>query len=323
MEPKLTSSQLVLPFFVSGHRKEDIAIEKFRTGAGVLKQYGYADKYATLLEECRMLVGKGLRNVMLFGVVGEKDSKGTLADDCEQNPVMNAIKAIRRDRSLDKMSVMADVCLCEYTDHGHCGVLEEGSSTHVNNEISVNRLAEIAVSYADVGADVVVPSDMMDGRIGKIRDSLTLSGNGHVAIMSHSSKKASVLYAPFRSAVESTFSSDSNRKHYQHPVGSSSIAMRSVMRDLSEGADIVMVKPSLMYGDLISRFKEASPTTPVAAYVVSGECKMLYDYGESTNSLSEIVRESHLSLVRAGASIIVSYMTPMLLDEIPKWSDLA
>lgn len=321
MEPKISASQLVLPFFVSGHRMEDASIESFRSDIGEIKQYGYANKYATLLDDCRKLSDKGLRNIMLFGVVDEKDATGKLADHSDMNPVMNAIRAIRGDRSLDRMSVMADVCLCEYTDHGHCGVLEDETGLHVSNEKSIKRLSEVAVSYADAGADVVVPSDMMDGRIGKIRDSLNESGNSHVAIMSHSSKKASVLYSPFRSAVESTFSG--NRKQYQHPVGSSAIAMRALERDVSEGADIVMVKPSLMYGDLISKFKEASPTTPVAAYVVSGEYKMLLDYGRSTGCLPEIVRESHLSLVRAGASVIVTYFTPFLLDELHRWSDLA
>jgi porphobilinogen synthase len=215
---------------------------------------------------------------------------------------------------------MADVCLCEYTDHGHCGILE-ADGCFIDNDKTVQRISEIAVSYADSGADVVVPSDMMDGRIGAIRDGLNRTGNSHVAIMSHSSKKASVMYSPFRSAVESTFTG--NRRTYQHPVGSSSIAMRALQRDLAEGSDIVMVKPSLMFGDLISKYRDASPTTPVAAYVVSGEYKMLHDYGTATNSLSEVVRESHLSLVRAGASILVTYFTPLLLDEIPRWADLA
>ena len=320
MEPKLCASQLVLPVFLSGHRKEDRLIGGFQQDNGGLKQYGYEHGYASLLEDCRMMAAKGLRNIMLFGVVEEKDSHGKLADHDADCPVINALRAIRADKSLDQISLMTDVCLCEYTDHGHCGILEAGSEC-IDNAKSVDRLAEIAQSYADAGADVVVPSDMMDGRIGAIRDRLNASGNGHVAIMSHSSKKASVLYSPFRSAVESTFTGD--RKHYQHPVGSSSVAMRALERDVAEGADIVMVKPSLMYGDLISAFKQASPTTPVAAYVVSGEYKMLHDYGSATNSLSEVVREAHLSLIRAGASVLVTYFTPMLLDEIPKWSDRA
>ena len=319
MEPKLHPSQLVMPVFVSGHRKEDFAIGGFQKDDGGLKQFGYGGNFTTLVEECEKLAEKGLRNIMLFGVVDEKDSHGKLADhnDC---PVIKAMQAIRKNKSLNKVSLMADVCLCEYTDHGHCGILEADGCS-VDNEKSVQRLTEIAVSYADAGADVVVPSDMMDGRVGAIRDALSKSGNNHVAIMSHSSKKATVLYSPFRSAVESTFSG--NRKAYQHPVGSSSVAMRALHRDVSEGADIVMVKPSLMYTDLIAQYKEASPSTPVAAYVVSGEYKMLHDYGSSTGTLKEIVRESHLSLVRAGASVIVTYFTPHLLDEISRWSDLS
>jgi porphobilinogen synthase len=319
MEPKLHQSQLVLPVFVSGYRKEDTAITGFQQDDGGLKQFGFESNYASLIEECQKLSEKGLRNIMLFGVVDEKDAHGKLADH-EECPVVKAIRAIRSTRSLDKIGIMADVCLCEYTDHGHCGVLEADGAS-VDNNKSIQRIAEIAVAYADAGADVVVPSDMMDGRIGAIRDNLNRTGNGHVGIMSHSSKKASVLYAPFRSAVESTFTG--NRKTYQQPVGSSHVAMRSLNRDVAEGADIVMVKPSLMYGDLISKYHQASPTTPVAAYVVSGEYKMLHDYGTSTGTLREVVRESHLSLVRAGASVLVTYFTPYLLNEIPKWSDLA
>lgn len=317
LEPKLHQSQLVLPIFVSGHRKEDREIPGFKQD---IKQYGYENNYSTLVNDCKTWFDKGLRHVMLFGVVDEKDSRGCLADHTKHCPVINAIKVLKSDNSLSKMSLMADVCLCEYTDHGHCGILEADRES-VDNAKSVARLTEISQAYADAGADVLVPSDMMDSRIGAIRDRLNATGNGHVAIMSHSSKKASVLYSPFRSAVESTFTG--NRKEYQHPVGSRITAMRALERDVMEGADIVMVKPSLMYTDIISEYKRSSPTTPVAAYVVSGEYKMLYDYGLATNSLTEVLRESHLSLVRAGADVIVSYFTPQLLDEIPKWSDMS
>lgn len=320
MEPKLHASQLVMPVFVSGYRQEDHAIGGFQQDNGGLKQYGYESNYATLIDDCLKLREKGLRNIMLFGVVDEKDSRGKLADHVQDCPVMNAMKALRANRDLDNVSLMADVCLCEYTDHGHCGILDCDGG-RIDNDKSIERLAEVSVAYADAGADVLVPSDMMDGRIRAIKDSLIKSGNGHVAVMSHSSKKASVMYSPFRSAVESTFTG--NRKSYQHPVGSESIAMRALQRDVAEGADIVMVKPSLMYGDLISKFKNNSPSTPVAAYVVSGEYKMLHDYGSATNSLDEVVRESHLSLVRAGASVIVTYFTPYLLDHMQRWSDMA
>ena len=315
MESRLEASQLVFPVFVSGHCKEDNMIEGFKqrlSPIGDLKQYGHANKYATLIEDCLKLSEIGLRNIMLFGVVSEKDATGTHADrDC---PVIDAMRAIRSEKALDGISLMADVCLCEYTDHGHCGVLDSACASSIDNEKSVVRMAEIAHAYAEAGADVIVPSDMMDGRIGAIRDRLNATGNGHVAIMSHSSKKASVLYSPFRAAVESIF--NGNRKEYQHPVGSTTVAMRALARDVAEGSDIVMVKPSLMYGDLISKFVAASPTTPVAAYVVSGEYKMLSDYGEATNTLPEIVHEAHVSLVRAGATVIVTYFTPMLLASL-------
>jgi porphobilinogen synthase len=323
-EEKLHPSQLVFPVFVSGYRKEDRYIPGFEqkgSPVGNLRQYGYGNDYSTLISDCLRLQDMGLRHIMLFGVVDEKDHLGKLADHMHDCPVIGALRAIRSERALANVSLMTDVCLCEYTDHGHCGILKPGTADVIDNDLSIHRLAKVARSYAEAGADVVVPSDMMDGRIAAIRDELNGSGNSHVSILAHSSKKASVLYSPFRSAVESTFTG--NRKQYQQPVGSSTIAMRSMRRDIQEGADMIMVKPSLMYGDLISKFKAESPTTPVAAYVVSGEYKMLHDYGVATDSLQEIVRESHLSLVRAGASILVTYFTPMILNDIHKWSDMS
>ena len=262
--------------------------------------------YDTLVTQCVELVEKyGLRHLMLFGVVDVKDSVGSLADDLERSPILDCIKAIRSNPRLNKMSLFTDVCLCEYTDHGHCGILNP-TTNNIDNKSSVDRLAQIALSYAQAGADVVCPSDMMDSRIGVIRDTLDANQNDHVMIMSYTSKKASALYSPFRDAVESTFKG--NRSTYQHPVGSSSIARRALSRDIAEGADMVLVKPSLMYTDIIADYKSKCDV-PVAAYLVSGEYKMLAEYGKD-----EVIREAHVSLVRAGATVLVSYFTPWILQ---------
>jgi porphobilinogen synthase len=305
LEPKIHASQLVWPVFVTS-RESDKEIggcfkyPNIQWGAGKHKTYD------TLLQQCVQLVEEhGMRHLMLFGVVDHKDSIGSLADLAGQSPILDCIKAIRAEPRLNRMSLFTDVCLCEYTDHGHCGIVHPETNT-INNPASVERLAKVAVEYAKAGADVVCPSDMMDSRVGAIRDRLDESGCDHVMIMSYTSKKASVLYSPFRDAVESTFKG--NRSTYQHPVGSAGIARRALTRDVAEGADMVLVKPSLMYTDIISDLK-ARCDLPVAAYLVSGEYKMLSEYGND-----RIIREAHLSLVRAGANCLVTYFTPWILQ---------
>ena len=220
-----------------------------------------------------------------------------------------------------KQRLCADVCLCEYTDHGHCGPQkkDEGSPDGeliIDNHAAVQRMADSALAYAKAGAHMVCPSDMMDGRIGAIKDTLVANGFEHVAIMSYTSKKASCMYAPFRAAVDSTFKGD--RKRYQQPVGASKIAGRALRRDLDEGADFVLVKPALFYGDIISEFAKTADV-PVAVYIVSGEYKMLTDYGNSTGTLEAVVKESHVGMLRSGASILITYFAPHILDWIPKW----
>jgi len=304
LEPKIHASQFVWPVFVTS-RETDRDIGGCFKHPNIQWGAGKQKKFESLVDQCVGLVEKhGLRHLMLFGVVDEKDSRGSLADDPADSPILDCIKAIRSDPRLNKMSLFTDVCLCEYTDHGHCGITHPHGE--IDNRSSVERLSQIALSYANAGADVVCPSDMMDSRVGAIRDTLDANDRDHVMIMSYTSKKASVLYSPFRAAVESTFKG--NRSSYQHPVGSAGIARRALERDLAEGADIVLVKPSLMYTDIISDFK-ANSNVPVAAYMVSGEYKMLHEYGND-----EIIREAHLSLVRAGASVLISYFTPWILS---------
>jgi porphobilinogen synthase len=252
---------------------------------------------------------------MLFGVVEDKDAKGTSADE-SNNPVVLCLKVLRK--SCPKLMLLADVCLCEYTNHGHCAPLKhvKGEGELIDNDAGVARLVQVALTYAKAGAHMLCPSDMMDGRIGAIRDGLSKAGMHHVSIMAYTSKKASCMYAPFRAAVESTFKGD--RRRYQQPIGSSNIAMRAMSRDLREGADVILVKPCLFYGDIIRKFSESS-NVPIAAYVVSGEYKMLKDYGEATGCMENVLKESHIGLLRAGVSILITYFTPKLLDYIPSW----
>ncbi|KAJ3623664.1 hypothetical protein Zmor_004341 [Zophobas morio] len=315
-EPNLQAKHLIYPLFITS-KSESSIIEGFvsnkRWGSGVNRDY------KELVVHLSKLVEKGLKAVMLYGVVtlDEKDSVGTFAN-CQESPVIICGKILKKE--FPNLLLCYDVCLCEYTDHGHCGLLrsfENEKEPLINTSESVKRLCEIALSYAQAGAHMLCPSDMMDGRIKIIREILNSNGFSHVALMSYTSKKASTLYGPFRTAVESTFMG--NRKRYQHPIGSSLTALKALKRDLAEGADFVIIKPSLFYGDLIKTFSTAS-TVPVVAFVVSGEYKMIYDYGHGTHTFEEILRESHTSLLRAGASVIITYFTPELLEYIPRWN---
>lgn len=302
-------SNLVYPVFVS-EKTEDAEIEGFSPN----KQWGTKNDYFSLITHLNSI--PKLSSVMLFGVVGDKDPTGTMADHPELNPVVNACKALRAKLSNDIM-ILADVCLCEYTCHGHCGVIRVKDGVElIDNAATLERLSAIAVAYARAGAHYVCPSDMMDGRIASIRSALKEEGYPHVGIMAYSSKKASTLYAPFRNAVDSTFSGD--RMQYQQPIGAEGLAMRAVRRDIQEGADVVIVKPSLFCGDLIAKASQVCDV-PVAAYIVSGEYVMLTEYGRISGSLEDVVKEAHTGIIRAGASILITYFTPYILEHIHKW----
>lgn len=304
-EPNLHPSQFIFPLFVSD-KSQDIDIAGFSPN----KQWGCQNDYANLVAYLSTLIPKGLSSVMLFGVVAKKDSTGSSAEDAA-NPVIACVKVLAK--ALPTLMIACDICLCEYTDHGHCGVLHTEDATMIDNRNTLLRLEKIAVAYAKAGAHMVCPSDMMDNRIGAIRKALNDNSYFHVSIMSYTSKKASCLYAPFRLAVDSTFTG--HRQRYQHPIGATHIANRLYERDVAQGSDSVIVKPSLFYTDIVQTFAKLKKV-PVVAYVVSGEYKMLMDYGQSTGMQYEIMRESHLSLLRAGASVIITYATPYLLDAI-------
>jgi len=238
--------------------------------------------------------------VLLFGLPDHKDGIGSAAYDPEA-PVQSAIRAIKRE--LPQTLVMTDVCLCEYTDHGHCGIIVDGD---IANDSTVEQLVRAAVSHASAGADIVAPSDMMDGRVGAIRETLDERGLESVAIMSYSAKYHSAFYGPFRDAAASAPKFGDRRSHQMDPANSRE-ALREVEQDIKEGADIVMVKPALPYLDVIARVKEAFGY-PTAAYQVSGEYSMLK--AAARNGWIDEPRamiECLTAIRRAGADIIITY----------------
>ncbi|KAF4810344.1 Delta-aminolevulinic acid dehydratase [Colletotrichum siamense] len=304
-ERQLTKSMLIYPLFISDQDDEEVLIPslpgQYRRGI---------NKTMAWLE---VLVRKGLRSVMLFGVPvrpGSKDALGTSADDPE-GPVIRSIRAIRQ--RFPQLFICADVCLCEYTSHGHCGILRDDGS--LNNQLSVDRISDVAIAYAVAGAHCVAPSDMNDGRIRAIKLKLIEEGIAHkTVLMSYSAKFSGCLYGPFRDAAGSA-PSFGDRKCYQLPPGGRGLARRAIVRDINEGADIIMVKPASQYLDIISDAKELGKDMPVAAYQVSGEFAMIHAAAKSgVFDLKTMAFESTEGILRAGATIVISYFTPEFLD---------
>jgi porphobilinogen synthase len=242
----------------------------------------------------------GVKSVILFGLPDRKDDIGSLAYDPEA-PVQSAIRAIKREVS--EVLVITDVCLCEYTDHGHCGIVIDDE---IANDPTVNQLVRAAVSHAAAGADIVAPSDMMDGRVGAIRRALDERGFENTAIMAYAAKYCSAFYGPFRDAAGSAPASGDRRSHQMDPANAEE-ALREVGQDIEEGADIVMVKPAVTYLDVIARVKEAFHY-PTAAYHVSGEYAMLKAAAQN-GWIDErrAMLETLTSIRRAGADIIITY----------------
>ncbi|KAJ3090618.1 hypothetical protein HK100_007386, partial [Physocladia obscura] len=240
------------------------------------------------------------------------DAIGTPADAID-GPVIAAIRLLRE--TFPSLLIACDVCLCPYTDHGHCGILNPDGT--IDNQKSIKRLAEVSLKYAQAGCHVIAPSDMMDSRIGAIKEILHANGlGGNVAVMAYSAKFASVFYGPFRDAACSAPAAG-DRKRYQLPPNSRGLARRAIARDAEEGADIVMVKPGYPYLDLVRDAKEQYPDLPVAVYQVSGEYAMLYHAAQNkVFDLKVGVLEATEACLRAGASIIITYYTPQLLDWI-------
>jgi porphobilinogen synthase len=292
-ETELRPGQLLLPLFVS----EAVASrDPIAAMPGVDRL-----SIAQAIDEARQAHALGIAGVLLFGVPANKDQEGTGAWD-DDGVVQVALHALRE--AVPDLLLITDVCLCEYTEHGHCGVLD--SEGQVDNDASLELLARTAVSHARAGADIVAPSDMMDGRVGAIRTELDGEGFAQTPIMAYSAKFASAFYGPFREAAGST-PSFGDRRTYQLDPANARQALRETLLDVQEGADMVMVKPALAYGDLIRATREATEL-PVVAYNVSGEYAMVKaaaaaGYLDERTTVLEILT----SLRRAGADIIISY----------------
>ena len=296
---------LVYPLFISDSPEEDTVIPSLPNQ----RRLGLR----RLVFFLAPLVAKGLRSVILFGVPlapNAKDTLATAADDI-YGPVIQGIYLLRRQ--FPDLFIIADVCLCEYTSHGHCGILRDDGS--LNNAMSVERISDVAMAYAEAGAHCVAPSDMNDGRVRAIKLKLIETGIAHrVNVMSYSAKFSGCLYGPFRDAAGSC-PSFGDRKCYQLPPGGRGLARRAIHRDIQEGADIIMVKPASSYLDIISDAKEIGKDMPVAAYQVSGEYAMIHAGAKAgVFDLKTMAFESTEGILRAGATIVVSYFTPEFLD---------
>ena len=253
-----------------------------------------------LLKECKDAASMGIPAVLLFGLPRDKDPRGTEAY-AEDGIIQQAARAVKD--TIPDLLVITDVCLCEYTSHGHCGVVEDG---RVRNDPTLELIARTAVSHAEAGADMVAPSDMMDGRVAAIREGLDEAGFPETPIMAYSAKYASAFYGPFREAADST-PQFGDRRSYQMDPANLLEAMREVALDVDEGADIVMVKPALPYLDVIARVK-GEFGLPVAAYSVSGEYAMLKAAGQlGWIDEERAVLEALTGIRRAGADIIITY----------------
>jgi porphobilinogen synthase len=260
---------------------------------------------ASLVEEVKGLRDLGVKAVILFGVPASKDEIGSGAFD-PKGIAQVALRALR-DAVGDDMVIMADLCVDEYTSHGHCGIV--GADGDVDNDATIEIYCKAAIAQATAGAHVVAPSGMMDGQVGAIRSALDDAGFQNVAIMAYSAKYASALYGPFRDAVDVQIAGGGHRKGYQQDWRNARESMREVFEDIEQGADIVMVKPALSYLDVIGQVR-ASVDTPVAAYHVSGEYSMIKAAAERGWIDHDAVALEHLtSIKRAGADIILTYLT--------------
>jgi len=291
-ENRLNAASFIYPLFVwpGTNVKREVS-----SMPGVYQQS--ADK---IVEECREVEALGIPGVILFGLPTAKDSRGAISY-APDGVVQKAIEAIRRANL--KLLVITDVCLCEYTDHGHCGVVEKGE---ILNDRTLELLAEQALSHARAGADIVAPSDMMDGRVGAIRKKLDANGFENTAILAYSAKYCSGFYGPFREAADSAPQSG-DRSSYQMDPANAREALKEVALDLEEGADMVMVKPALAYLDVIRAVREEFHV-PVAAYNVSGEYSMVKAaVQKGWMEEKRVVLEILTGIQRAGADIILTY----------------
>lgn len=299
-ETRVRMTDLIYPMFVIHGRKVKNPVPSM---PGV-----YQFSVDQLIKEIRELAELGIKSVILFGIPETKDPVGSSGYQAN-GVVQEAIRVLKQ--VCPQLMVITDVCLCEYTDHGHCGIVKNG---RVLNDQTLGLLAEMAVSHAEAGADMVAPSDMMDGRVAAIRTALDGHGFSHLPIMAYSAKYASGFYGPFRDAAGSAPQFGDRRSYQMHPPNTDE-ALREVALDIEEGADIVMVKPALPYLDIIRRVKDTF-NCPIAAYNVSGEYAMIKAAAER-GWLDEqrVVWESLTGIKRAGADVILTYFAP----QVAKW----
>jgi porphobilinogen synthase len=291
-ETRMSADGLIYPLFVcpgSGVRAEVSSMP------GVFQQS--PDKIA---EECREVEALGIPGVILFGIPEKKDARASEASSAH-GVVQRAIEAVRRAKL--GLLVITDVCLCEYTDHGHCGLVRDGV---IENDSTIGLLAEQALSHARAGADIVAPSDMMDGRVGAIRKKLDAAGFPDVAILSYAAKYASAFYGPFREAAQSAPQFGDRMSHQMDP-GNVREALKEIALDIEEGADMIMIKPALAYLDVIRAARQRFDV-PIAAYNVSGEYAMVKAAARNGwIDEKRVVLEILTAIVRAGAGIILTY----------------
>jgi porphobilinogen synthase len=297
-QTRLDAADLILPLFVRGGHNVRLPIASMPGHFQISP-----DQLAAELAEVEQL---GLGGVILFGIPPVKDAVGSDSTS-DRGIVQQAIAAAKK--AAPGVLLITDVCFCEYTDHGHCGVVSDHTGrVDVDNDATLELVASQALSHARAGADIVAPSGMMDGMVGAIRGRLDAAGFTHVPIMSYAAKYASAFYGPFRDAAQSTPQFGDRRGYQMDPAADAEQALREVALDLAEGADVVMVKPALAYLDVIRRVRESFPGVPLAAYNVSGEYSMIKAAAER-GWIDEraVASESLLAMRRAGAGILLTY----------------
>jgi porphobilinogen synthase len=301
-ETRLHPDDLIAPLFVREGIDERQPIESLPGQ--------FQHTRASLRDEVRELADLGIPGVVLFGVPTHRDAEGSQAWDPD-GIVQLALQDLRDDHG-DALVLIADLCVDEYTDHGHCGVLDGNGQP--DNDATLEIYEQVAVAQATAGADIVAPSGMMDGQVFAIREALDEAGFDQTAILAYAAKYATALYGPFRDAVDVTIVGGGDRKGYQQDVANAREAMEEIREDISEGADIVMVKPAMPYLDVISRAR-AEVDIPIAAYHVSGEYAMVHAGAErGWLDLEAVAVEHTLAIKRAGADLILTYFSRLLAE---------
>lgn len=307
-ETTVTPDKLIYPLFV-------------RSGTGVRTPISsmpgvFQLSIDELVREAKVLKDLDLGGILLFGIPDEKDARGSDATS-DDGIIAQAVRAVK-DAVQDRLAVVTDLCFCEYTDHGHCGILDDHTGCiDVDNDETLKIIAEQALVHARAGADLIAPSGMIDGMIGAIRTSLDRNRFEHLPVMSYAAKYASAYYGPFREAAESAPQFGDRRSYQMDPAAAAEQALREVELDLAEGADIVMVKPAMVYLDIMRMVRERFPNVPLAAYNVSGEYSMVKAAAErGWIEEGRIVRETLTAIHRAGAGIILTYWAKDIAQNI-------